>query len=52
MNPESRSQLFDLSEARYAIRGSIRKRFHIWPGECNVVRRVLNAETSSRKLRL
>jgi hypothetical protein len=50
---EGGSQLFDLSMARYSISGEHQKcLLHIWSAEGNIVRRVLDAEPSSGRLRL
>jgi hypothetical protein len=50
---ENGGQLFDLSEARYSISGEYGKcLLHVWSAERNAVRRVLDAELTSGKLRL
>jgi hypothetical protein len=50
---ESGAQLFDLTQARYSISGEHQKcLLHIWSGERNIVRRVLEAEPCSGRLRL
>jgi hypothetical protein len=50
---EGGGQLFDLTEARYSISGEHQKTLlHIWSAERNIVRRVLDAEPTSGRLRL
>jgi hypothetical protein len=50
---ENGCHLFDLSEARYSISGEYSKcLLHVWSAERNIVRRVVEAELSSGKLRL
>ena len=50
---ESGGKLFDLNDARYSISGEHQKTLlHIWSAERNIVRRVLDAEPTSGKLRL
>jgi len=50
---EGGSQLFDLTSARFSISGEHQKcLLHVWSAERNIVRRVLEAESGSGRLRL